>query len=176
MTAASSGSTRGPTARAGLATLEGDAPERIALLDGALWITGRGTDLLRVDPTDGRVLETVEIGGGGIDVVAAGGALWVPARSVAVDATGLPTLDALRRVVPAAPPNVVARSRGRTDVHGLLADDGWRLARRHDQRLRLPVHESLVALRRSATQWASARVPAALPASMPTCDRVWWEN
>ena len=88
-----------------------------------MWITGRGTDLLRVDPRDGRVLETVEIGGGGIDVVASGGALWVPARSVAVDATGLPTLDALRRVVPGSAPEVISRPRGRTDVHGLLADD-----------------------------------------------------
>jgi len=107
-----------------VATLEGDAPERIALLDGELWITGRGTDLLRVEPRDGRVLETVEIGGGGIDVVAGDGALWVPARSVAVDATGLPTLDALRRVVPGRAPTVVTRPRGRTDVHGLLADEG----------------------------------------------------
>ena len=107
-----------------IATLSGDAPERIAVLDGALWITGRGTDLLRVYPKDGRVLETVEIGGGGIDVVAGGGAVWVPARSVAVDATGLPTMDALWRVQPGSAPSVASRPRERTDVHGLLADDG----------------------------------------------------
>jgi hypothetical protein len=106
-----------------LATLAGDAPERLALLDGALWVTGRGTDLLRVDPASGRVLETVEIGGGGIDVVAAGGALWVPARSEAVDATGFPTMDALRRVIPGGAATVVARPRARTDVHGLIADE-----------------------------------------------------
>ena len=33
-----------------LATIQADAPERMAILGGSLWITGRGTDLLRVDP------------------------------------------------------------------------------------------------------------------------------
>ena len=43
---------------------------------------------------------TVDIGASGIDVVAAGGALWVPSRSAAVDQTGFPTMEALRRVTP----------------------------------------------------------------------------
>jgi YVTN family beta-propeller protein len=66
------------------------APERMALLRGSLWITGRGMDLWQVDPATGRVSRTVEIGGSGIDVVAAGGALWVPARSDESDESGLP--------------------------------------------------------------------------------------
>ena len=30
--------------------IPGDAPERMVMLAGSLWITGRGTDLLQVDP------------------------------------------------------------------------------------------------------------------------------
>ena len=75
-----------------LATIgeENVAPERMALLDGSLWITGRGADLLKVDPDTGDVEDTIEIGGSGIDIVAAGGALWVPSRSEAVDQCGPP--------------------------------------------------------------------------------------
>ena len=103
-----------------LATIPGDAPERLALLAGSLWITGRGTDLLQVDPATGAVRSTVEIGASGIDVVASANALWVPARSAAVDPTGFPTMLALRKVV-AATGKVTTRatSVGRIDVHGL---------------------------------------------------------
>jgi len=58
-----------------LATLGGDAPERIAVLGGSLWITGRGTQLLRVDPATGKTRRTIDIRGTGIDIVSA------PARS-----------------------------------------------------------------------------------------------
>jgi streptogramin lyase len=84
-----------------LATMPGDAPERIASLAGSLWVTGRGTDLLRLDPETGAVRATIEIGAGGIDVVAAGGSLWVPARDAAADVRGFPIMAALRRVDPA---------------------------------------------------------------------------
>jgi hypothetical protein len=107
-------------------TLPGDAPERIAYLAGSLWITGRGTDLLKVDPASGAVGQQVDIGASGIDVVAAGGALWVPSRSAAVDPTGFPTMEALRRVTPDGAMTTVARARGRLDVHG-LASGGPRL-------------------------------------------------
>ena len=108
-----------------VATIPGDAPERIAWASGSLWITGRGTDLLRVDPESGDVQATIEIGAGGIDVVASGGSLWVPARSAAVDARGFPTMSILRRA-DAATGTVTtpARARGRVDVHGLLPDRG----------------------------------------------------
>lgn len=104
-----------------LATLTADAPERMAWLGGRLWVTGRGTDLLEVDPRTGAVGRTVEIGAGGIDVVAGGGALWVPSRSVAVDPTGLPTMETLRVVSADGTALTFARPRSRLDVHGLVA-------------------------------------------------------
>ena len=108
-----------------LATIgeENVAPERMALLDGSLWITGRGADLFKVDPDTGVVEDTVEIGGSGIDIVAAGGALWVPSRSEAVDQSGLPTMEALRRVDPDGTVASVGEPSSRVDVHGLVADD-----------------------------------------------------
>jgi YVTN family beta-propeller protein len=108
-----------------LARIPGSAPERMVFAAGHLWITGRGTDLLEVDPGTGNVLSTVEIGAGGIDVVAAGNTLWVPSRNDDVDARGFPTMEALRRVD--ARTGVVTQSLLATaplDVHGLVADDG----------------------------------------------------
>jgi DNA-binding beta-propeller fold protein YncE len=99
------------------------APERMALLDGALWITGRGMDLLKVDPRTGKTLRTIEIGGSGIDVVAAGRALYVPSRSEAVDQSGLPTMQTLRRVSTEGKASVIAEATDRVDVHGIVADD-----------------------------------------------------
>jgi hypothetical protein len=107
-----------------LATLAADAPERIARLAGSLWITGRGTDLLEVDPATGAVKATAEIGGSGIDVIAAGGALWVPARSVAVDPTGFPTMEALRRVSTGGVVTTVGKATARLDVNGLAGASG----------------------------------------------------
>jgi DNA-binding beta-propeller fold protein YncE len=103
-----------------LATLPAEVPERIARLGGDLWITGRGTDLLRVDPASGATRATYEIGAGGIDVVAAAGALWVPSRSAAVDQSGLPTMETLRKVTASGNVTTIARSTGRVDVHGLV--------------------------------------------------------
>jgi hypothetical protein len=107
-----------------LATLPGEVPERIALLGGDLWITGRGTDLLRVDPASGSTQATYEIGAGGIDVVAAAGALWVPSRSAEVDQSGLPTMETMRKVTPPGRVTTVARATGRVDVHGLVGTPG----------------------------------------------------
>ena len=104
-----------------LATIPGDAPERIARAAGSLWITGRGTDLLRVDPATGAVQTTIEIGAGGIDVVAAAGSVWVPARAAAADRRGFPTMAGLRRVDPASGKVATpSQARGRVDVHGLV--------------------------------------------------------
>jgi YVTN family beta-propeller protein len=108
-----------------LGRIPGGAPERMVLAAGRLWITGRGTDLLEVDPDSGAVLRTVEIGAGGIDVVAAGDTLWVPSRNDDVDVRGFPTMDALRRVD--ARTGVVTQSIAAArplDVHGLAADAG----------------------------------------------------
>ena len=103
-------------------TVPGDAPERMTWLAGSLWITGRGTDLIQVDPQTGAVKATIEIGAGGIDVVSAAGALWVPARNEVVDPTGFPTMEALRRVsVSTRQVTTAATADGRLDVHGLQA-------------------------------------------------------
>ncbi len=104
-----------------LATVPGDAPERMAWESGSLWVTGRGTDLLRLDPDTGAVQATIEIGAGGIDVVAAAGSLWVPARNAATDRRGFPTMSVLRRVNPAeGSVTTPARAARRVDVHGLV--------------------------------------------------------
>jgi len=107
-----------------LATLGGDAPERLAVLGGSLWVTGRGAGLYQVDPSTGATKRTIDLGGSGIDVVANGGALWVPIRSWAVDQSGLPTMTAVRRVTPAGKVTTVVNALGRVDVHGLTAARG----------------------------------------------------
>jgi streptogramin lyase len=83
-----------------LSKLPGDAPERMAFAAGSLWVTGRGTDLLRVDPSTGAVQATVEIGAGGIDVRAAGGSIWIAAPTLEDDLRGNPFLDRVLRVDP----------------------------------------------------------------------------
>ena len=100
------------------------AAERLALLGDGLWITGRGVSLVEMDPASGAIRRTVDIGGTGIDVVSAAGALWVPVRTPAVDRTGLPTMTALRRLTADGSVRTVATARGRVDVHGLAAGLG----------------------------------------------------
>jgi streptogramin lyase len=107
-----------------LAVLPGDAPERMVWSHGSLWVTGRGTDLLKVSPADGTVQDTIEIGASGIDVAAAGEDLWIPTRSAAVDQSGFPTMDALKRVSIAGAVSVVGEPSGRVDVHGLATRGG----------------------------------------------------
>jgi YVTN family beta-propeller protein len=108
-----------------VATIPGDAPERMVLTAGHLWITGRGTDLLEVDPENGNVLRTIEIGAGGIDVAASGDTLWVPSRNGEVDMRGFPTMEALRRVdARSGAVTASVAATGPLDVHGFVADDG----------------------------------------------------
>ena len=109
-----------------LATLDdaNAAAERLALLGGSLWVTGRGVPLLELDSATGAKRRTVSIGGTGIDVVAYGGVLWVPVRSAAIDRRGFPTMTAVRRVTPRGRVTTVATARGRVDVHGLAAGLG----------------------------------------------------
>jgi YVTN family beta-propeller protein len=124
-----------------LATIPGDAPERMVFAAGHIWITGRGSDLLEVDPETGAVLRTVEIGAGGIDVAASGDTLWVPARNADSDQRGFPTMEALRRV-DARTGAVVSslRAQGRLDVHGLVADERevWLADNTHGVLYRVP--------------------------------------
>ncbi len=108
-----------------VAVIPGDTPERMVWSHGALWLTGRGTDLLKVSPADGKVIETIDIGASGIDVAVAGDHLWVPTRSATVDATGFPTMDALKKVsAVTGEVSVVVEAKGRVDVHGLVAAGG----------------------------------------------------
>lgn len=108
-----------------IAVIPGDTPERMVWSHGALWLTGRGTDLLKVSPADGKVIETIDIGASGIDVAVAGDHLWVPTRSAAIDATGFPTMDALKKVSAlTGEVSVVVEAKGRLDVHGLVAAGG----------------------------------------------------
>ena len=109
-----------------LATVAGGdaAAERLALLGGSLWITGRGMPLLEIDPATGATRRSVDIHGTGIDVVAAAKALWVPVRTDAVDRTGFPTMVAVRRVTTLGEVTTVATATGRVDVHGLASGLG----------------------------------------------------
>jgi glutamine cyclotransferase len=108
-----------------VAVIPGDAPERMVYAGGALWITGRGTDLLKVDPATGSVAATIDIGASGIDVVVNGDDLWVPSRSDAVDRSGFPTMETLKHVsVAGGEVRVVSTPTSRVDVHGLVAVKG----------------------------------------------------
>jgi hypothetical protein len=103
-----------------LARIGHDAPERMVWANGSLWITGRGTDLLKVSPGDGSVQRTIEIGASGIDLALAGDDLWIPTRSAEVDQSGFPTMEALKRVsTSSGAVSSVARPTTRLDVHGL---------------------------------------------------------
>jgi hypothetical protein len=107
-----------------LVRMKAGAPERLALLGGRLWVTGRGIDLFGLDPATGKVEKVVDVGASGIDLVAADGALWVPSRSAEIDPSGFPTMNALRRVTPDGRMTVAAEPSGPLDVHGLAAGDG----------------------------------------------------
>jgi streptogramin lyase len=102
-----------------LSKLPGDAPERMVFAAGSLWVTGRGTDLLRVDPATGAVQATIEIGAGGIDVRAAGGSIWVVAPTTEDDLRGNPFVERVLRIDPAANAIVeTIRPTGRVTVNG----------------------------------------------------------
>jgi hypothetical protein len=108
-----------------LANLSGDTPERMVWARGRLWVTGRGTDLLRVNPAHGTVEQTMEIGAGGIDVAVDGDTLVVPARNADVDLRGFPTMQSLRRVsASSGAVSTIVRATGRVDVHGLVVRAG----------------------------------------------------
>jgi streptogramin lyase len=105
-----------------LGRLPGDAPERMTYAEGSLWVTGRGTDLLRVDPATGAVRATIEVGAGAIDVAAAAHSIWVAVPTDEADRQGNPFLDRLLRVDPAT--NAVVetlRPTARIVVNGLVS-------------------------------------------------------
>src|SRR5262249_5037666 len=68
---------------------EGNAAlDRIAYASGSLWVTGRGLDLIRVDPSNGRRLATIDVGAAGIDVAATGEGVVVPAYTADAEPAG----------------------------------------------------------------------------------------
>jgi hypothetical protein len=106
-----------------------------------LWVTGRGTDLLKVNPATGSVDRTIEIGASGIDLVAVGEEIWVPTRSAAVDQSGFPTMDALKRVsVATGAVSTVVEPTARLDVNGLVTAGGavWLADNRGGRIYRVP--------------------------------------
>jgi len=109
-----------------LTTLGGDrAPERMVWLNGSLWITGRGTELLKLNPANGATEKTIALDVSGIDLVAAGNDLWIPTRSANVDPTGFPTMNALKHVsASTGAVSTVVRPTSRLDVHGLAFRNG----------------------------------------------------
>jgi hypothetical protein len=76
-------------------------PERMARAGDGLWITGRGLDLVRVDPVTGAERGTTEIGAAGIDVAAVGSALAVISATEAGARRGDPIVAAVSWVDPA---------------------------------------------------------------------------
>src|SRR4051794_24259287 len=66
---------RSATIVRGLTPTERTAAERIAFADGSLWVTGRGLDLLRVNPGTGSVEATIDVGPAAFEVVRAGAKL-----------------------------------------------------------------------------------------------------
>jgi hypothetical protein len=85
-------------AAARLGSLPGEAPERMVRAAGSLWVTGRGTDLLRVDPSTGAMQATIDVGVGAIDLETLNGEIWVFAPSPEDDRQGLPQVAHVLRV------------------------------------------------------------------------------
>ena len=67
----------------------------------SLWITGRGLDLVRVDPVTGDERGTTEIGAAGIDVAAVAGRLAVISATATGARRGDPIVAAISWVDPA---------------------------------------------------------------------------
>jgi hypothetical protein len=96
----------------------------MVMFGDSLWVTGRGNPLLQVNPETGATRRSIDIDGTGIDVAVAAGDLWVPVRTPAVDRTGFPTMNALRRITTAGVITTPATTSGRVDVHGIAAGRG----------------------------------------------------
>src|SRR5215218_8290321 len=76
-------------------------PERMARAGDSLWITGRGLDLVRVDPATGAERGATEIGAAGIDVLAVGRRLAAISATDAGARRGDPIVAAVSWIDPA---------------------------------------------------------------------------
>jgi streptogramin lyase len=72
------------------------APERLAWWDGSLWLTGRGLDLVQLDPVTGEELRTIDVGAAGIDLVTVGDRLAVVSATPAGARRGDPLVAAIQ--------------------------------------------------------------------------------
>ena len=86
----------------GLTPESNSATEEALVAGGSLWITGRGLDLLRVDPASGKVTATVEIGAAGFGVASAGGRIVVPVYTDTGARRGDPVVDHFAAIDPAS--------------------------------------------------------------------------
>jgi hypothetical protein len=100
------------TVARGIAPTTTAATEAAVFAHGSLWITGRGLDLLRVDPARGAVVSTVEIGPAGLDVALAGGRILVAVYSEAGASRGDPVVASFASVDPATPAVVATAAAG----------------------------------------------------------------
>lgn len=100
-------------------------PERMTRAGDSLWVTGRGLDLLRLDPSTGTERSTTEIGAAGIDVAAVGGRLAVVSATAAGARRGDPIVAAVSWVDPATG-TVLRRSQATspTSLTGLAVAGG----------------------------------------------------
>jgi hypothetical protein len=99
--------------------------ERLVWSAGSLWATGRGLDLLRIDPRTGATVATVEIGAAGIELAVTPGRVWVTAATQAGARRGDPRAAALLGVDTGT--GEIAASRWATGplmVDGLTAGGG----------------------------------------------------
>ena len=100
-------------------------PERMTQAGDSLWVTGRGLDLVRVDPATGDERGTTEIGAAGIDVAAVAGRLAVISATEAGARRGDPIVAAVSWVDPATG-EVVRRSEATaaTSLTGITVTGG----------------------------------------------------
>jgi len=84
------------------------ATESVAYGAGSLWITGRGTDLLRVNPATGKIEATIDVGPAGLRVVAAGARVIAAAYTDEGARRGDPIVAALDVIDPTT--NTIAAS------------------------------------------------------------------
>jgi DNA-binding beta-propeller fold protein YncE len=85
----------------GLADTRTSATEQAVFAGGSLWLTGRGLDLLRVDPRSGKVRATVEVGPAGLALAAVGGKVLVASYTDDGARRGDPVVGAFAVVDPA---------------------------------------------------------------------------
>ncbi|MGN6799550.1 MAG: hypothetical protein ACTHKS_15525 [Gaiellaceae bacterium] len=86
----------------GIVDVARGSTEAVAFMNGSLWLTGRGLDLLRVDPATGTVQTVTEIGPAGFAIAPSDGKLVVASYSRAGARRGDPVVGSFATVEPRA--------------------------------------------------------------------------